>query len=456
MKNNQKNKWILIVDDDTHHRAMLRANLQSIGYGVIEAPTGEAAIPATEKEKPDLVITDLKMPGIDGIETLKQIKTIDKKIPVLVLTAHGTIPTAVCAVRFGAYDFLEKPVNIDALAIAIEGALKYGGIALNNNFTKSKTASDEFPGVIRKSKAMNDILKLSKRVAPSEASVLITGESGTGKEVIADTIQKLSNRADKPFIRVNCAALHEQLLESELFGHERGAFTGASDKRKGRFELSDTGTLFLDEIGDMTLTTQAKILRVLQSGTFERLGGSETIKTDVRIIAATNHNLKELIKSGKFRNDLYFRLSVVPIHLPPLRERRVEIAAFAEYFLSVFSTKNRRSISSISPDAMQLLFRYDWPGNVRELENVMERAVIMSLGDIIVPDVLPDYFKIDKLSDYRKDTNEPLTLIETSERDLINDMLGACKGNRTQAASQLGMSRRSLYNKLKRYGIINE
>jgi len=454
MKNIQKEKWILIVDDDTHHRSMLRANLQSLGYGVIEAPTGEAAIPATEKEKPNLVITDLKMPGIDGIETLEQIKSIDKKIPVLVLTAHGTIPTAVCAVRSGAYDFLEKPVNIDILAAAIEGALEYGGIVLKKDPKNEKDQVDEFPGVIRKSQVMTDILGVAKRVAPSEASVLITGESGTGKEVIADIVHKLSLRADKPFIKLNCAALHEQLLESELFGHERGAFTNAHEKRKGRFELSDGGTLFLDEIGDMTLTTQAKILRVLQSGTFERLGGSETIKTDVRIIAATNHNLQENIKSGKFRNDLYFRLSVVPIHLPPLRERREEIATFANYFLSVFSAKNRREINSISPDALQLLYRYDWPGNVRELENVMERAVIMSIGDIIVPDVLPSYFKID--NNYRKDTNEPLTLIEASERDLINEMLGACKGNRTKAAEQLGMSRRSLYNKLKRYGIIDE
>jgi len=454
MKNTQKQKWILIVDDNTHHRSMLRANLQSLTYGVIEAPTGEAAIPAAEKEKPDLVITDLKMPGIDGIETLKQIKIIDKNIPVLVLTAHGTIPTAVCAVRFGAYDFLEKPVDIAELAIAIEGALKYGGIVLGKGFSETKTEFDEFPGVIRKSKVMKDLLEISKRVAPSEASVLITGESGTGKEVFADIIHRLSARTDKPFIKLNCAALHEQLLESELFGHERGAFTGAQEKRKGRFELADGGTLFLDEIGDMTLTTQAKILRVLQSGTFERLGGSETITTDVRIIAATNHNLKEAIENGDFRNDLYFRLSVVPIHIPPLKERREEISAFAESFLESFTSKNRRTINSISPDAMQLLYRYDWPGNVRELENVMERAVIMALGDIIVPDVLPDYFKID--SHYRKDTNEPLTLIEASERDLINDMLSACKGNRTQAAAQLGMSRRSLYNKLKRYGIIDE
>ena len=454
MKNTKKKKWLLIVDDDTHHRSMLRANLQSLGYGVSEAPTGEAAIPVAEKEKPDLVITDLKMPGIDGIETLKQIKIIDKNIPVLVLTAHGTIPTAVCAVRFGAYDFLEKPVKIDTLAIAIEGALKYGGIVLGKVSSETKTEFDEFPGVIRKSKVMNDLLEISKRVAPSEASVLITGESGTGKEVFADIIHRLSARADKPFIKLNCAALHEQLLESELFGHERGAFTGAQEKRKGRFELADGGTLFLDEIGDMTLTTQAKILRVLQSGTFERLGGSETIKTDVRIIAATNHNLKEAIENGDFRNDLYFRLSVVPIHIPPLKERREEISAFAESFLASFASKNRRTINSISPDAMQLLYRYDWPGNVRELENVMERAVIMSLGDIITPEVLPDYFKID--NHYRKDTHESLTLIEATERDLISDMLVACKGNKTQASEQLGMSRRSLYNKLKRYGFIDE
>ena len=454
MKKKKDNKWILIVDDDTHHRSMLRANLQSLGYGVIEAPTGESAIPAAKKEEPDLVITDLKMPGIDGIETLKQIKKINNEMPVLVLTAHGTIPTAVCAVRLGAYDFLEKPIDINTLAMAIEGALKFGGLVLNNENEGISGDKDDFPNIIRKSKTIDNILELVKRVAPSEASVLITGESGTGKEVIADAIQRLSARLDKPFIKTNCAALHEQLLESELFGHERGAFTGAQERRKGRFELADNGTLFLDEIGDMSLTTQAKILRVLQSGTFERLGGSETIQTNVRIIAATNHNLKEDIKQGKFRNDLYFRLSVVPIHLPPLRERREEIPALAEHFLAIFATKNRRTINAIAPEALQLLYRYDWPGNVRELENVMERAVIMSLGDTITPDVLPNYFITDNF--YKKDSDEPLSLIEASERDLINDMLAACKGNRTKAAEQLGMSRRSLYNKLKKYGIIKE
>ena len=451
MNDNKKGTWVLIVDDDLSHRSMLRANLERIGYGIFEVSNGESAVTAVEQEKPDLVIMDFKMPGINGIEALTQIRKFNKETPVLILTAHGTIPTAVLAVKSGAYDFLEKPVNIDSLAVAIESALKFGVIVHASMPEVIHDDAHDFPGLIWKSAAMENILTIVKRVAPSEASVLITGESGTGKEVIADAIQRLSSRADKPFIRVNCAALHEQLLESELFGHERGAFTGAQEQRKGRFELADTGTLFLDEIGDMAQTTQAKILRVLQSGTFERLGGSNTLETNVRIIAATNHDLKLAIEEGSFRNDLYFRLSVVPIHIPPLKERLEEIPVLADHFLNIFSEKNRRTITSISQDAMQILFQYDWPGNVRELENVMERAVIMSLGDTITPDVLPSHVVSDRT--LRPDTKEPLTLLEQTERDLINNMLTACNGNRTQAAAQLGMSRRSLYNKLKRYGI---
>ncbi len=454
MTENRKDTWILIVDDVLSHRAMLRASLEGLGYSILEVADGRPAVATVKREKPALVIMDLMLPEMDGIAALKEIRTFDHDVPVLIMTGYGTIESAVEAVKSGAYDYLQKPVDIDDLALAVENGLQYGNLTRTDVAPVTPGDSEAFPGLIWQSPLIGDILTTVSRVAPSEASVLITGESGTGKEVIADAVQRLSARADKPFIKVNCAALHEQLLESELFGHERGAFTGAHERRKGRFELADGGTLFLDEIGDMAPTTQAKILRVLQSGTFERLGGTATQHTDVRIIAATNHDIKQAIEQRLFRKDLFFRLSVVPIHIPPLRERREEIPMLAKHFLSVFSKKNRRPIKSITSDAMQILFQYDWPGNVRELENVIERAVIMTMGDTITPDVLPLHVFGDK--PVRADTNEPLTLLEQAERDLILQAMLACGGNRTRAAAQLGMSRRSLYNKLKRYGIGNE
>lgn len=441
--------WILIVDDELTHRAMLRANLEHAGYNVLEVGDGRSAVETVRREKPSLVIMDLRMPEMDGITALKEIRKFDKNVPILMMTAFGSIPSAVEAVKSGAYDYLQKPVDMDEVLQAVANGLEFGDLKRSDVGTKGSEAS-ELP-LIWKSPLMGEILETVRRVAPSDASVLITGESGTGKEVIADTIQRLSLRAEKAFIKVNCAALHEQLLESELFGHERGAFTGAHEQRKGRFELANGGTLFLDEIGDMALTTQAKILRVLQSGTFERLGGVETITTDVRIIAATNHDLKQAIERGTFRKDLFFRLSVVPIHIPPLRERREEIPLLAEHFLHVFAQKNKRVIHGIASDAMEVLLRYDWPGNVRELENVIERAVILTMGDTITKEVLPAQIR-GEAAKYREG-EEQLTLLEQAERDLIIQSMLACGGNRTKVAEQLGMSRRSLYNKLKRYKI---
>jgi len=442
--------WILIVDDELSHRTMLRAHLQSMGYKTLEVADGRAAVETARRERPALIIMDIVMPQLDGIAALKEIRSFDAHVPILIMTGRGSIPSAFEAGKGGAYHYLEKPVDINDVQQAVENGLQFGTLTRG---APAKDLATAFPGMIWKSPLIGEILDTVSRVAPSDASVLITGESGTGKEVIADMIQRLSARADKPFVKVNCAALHEQLLESELFGHERGAFTGAHDQRRGRFELADTGTLFLDEIGDMAPTTQAKILRVLQSGTFERLGGIETLSVDVRIVAATNHELKQAIEKGAFRKDLFFRLSVVPIHLPPLRERREEIPVFAEHFLEAYSRKNRRDIHSYSLQAMQALLHYDWPGNVRELENAVERAVILTLGDTITPDVLPEHIR--GAGAAQTADGEQLTMLEQAERDLIVQVMLACDGNRTRAAEQLGMSRRSLYNKLKRYSLDN-
>lgn len=451
MNDTHKTPCILVVDDEAPHRRMIRAMLENFGYQVIEVGDGATAVSTAARENPDLIIMDIRMPEMDGITALKHIRSADPDVPVLIMTAYATIESAVDAVKSGAYDYLQKPIDMDDLEQAVHNGLTFHSITHASAAAPAVSDTDEIPGLIKKSPQMEHIFDIVTRVAPSEASVLITGESGTGKEVVADAIQTMSTRAEKPYIKVNCAALHEQLLESELFGHERGAFTGAQDQRKGRFELADNGTLMLDEIGDMAPTTQAKILRVLQSGTFERLGGTETLQADVRVIAATNHDLKKNIENGTFRKDLYFRLSVVPIHIPPLRERREEIPLLAAHFLKTFTDKNHRNIHSIAPDAMDILTRYSWPGNVRELENVIERCVIMALGDTITSDVLPQHILHE--TPHSEDVDEPLSVLENAERELIVQAMITCKGNRTKAAEQLGMSRRSLYNKLNRYGI---
>ncbi|NLF40473.1 sigma-54-dependent Fis family transcriptional regulator [bacterium] len=454
--------WILIVDDDVHHRAMVRANLEQFGYRTLEVSNGRDAIETARREHPNLIIMDMRLPECDGITAMREIRAFDPQVPMLMMTGYGTIETAVQAIKTGAYDYLLKPVDVNDLQSAVENGLHFG--ELKGTASAEHAEASLFPGIVWKSPLIEEILKTVSAVAPSDASVLITGESGTGKELVADAIQRLSRRAGKPFIKVNCAALHEQLLESELFGHEKGAFTGALEQRKGRFELADTGTLFLDEIGDMAGTTQAKILRVLQSGTFERLGGTQTIEVDVRVIAATNKDLKQAIEKGAFRKDLFYRLSVVPIHLPALRERRDEIPLLAEHFLRRFAVKNKKPMRRISAEALRIMVNYNWPGNVRELENAVERAVILGLGDSITPDVLPAHIRgdasrspfsttPDQPTPVAADTGEPLTLLEQAERDLIIQAMIACGGNRTKAAEQLGMSRRSLYTKLKRYGL---
>ncbi|MBO4553990.1 sigma-54-dependent Fis family transcriptional regulator [bacterium] len=437
--------WILVADDDRAHRDMLRANLEHAGYSVMEVTNGSEAVKCVKTQHPDLVLMDMRMPEMDGLTAVKEIRKINERVPILIMTAYGTIENAVQTVKSGAYDYILKPLDMSVLMKTI----KIGLQKQDEQEEQSKLVSSET--YIAESSVMKDIFALAEKVARSEANVLLTGESGTGKEVLANFIQEKSARSDKPFVKVNCAALHDQLLESELFGHEKGAFTGAVAQRKGRFELADTGTIFLDEIGDMALETQAKILRALQQGTFERLGGTQTIKTDCRVIAATNKDLEAAVAAGRFREDLYYRLSVVPMPIPPLRERKEDIPALANYFLKKHSEKNRKHMKRIVQEAMDKLVAYDWPGNVRELSNCIERAVILSLGDDITLESLPNSI--------RQSSSAPagdLNIMEQAERSAILTALKSCGGNKSLAAEKLGINRKTLASKMQRYNISEE
>ncbi|MBO7434634.1 sigma-54-dependent Fis family transcriptional regulator [bacterium] len=440
-----KEIWILVADDDRAHRDMLRANLEHAGYSVMEVSNGREAVRCVKSQHPDLVLMDMRMPEMDGLTAVKEIRAFDQKVPILIMTAFGTIENAVQTVKAGAYDYILKPLDMSVLEKAIKSGLDQQDKSESGGEQESQKES-----FVAESSAMKDLVSLARKVAASEASVLLTGESGTGKEVLANYIQSLSARSQKPFVKVNCAALHDQLLESELFGHEKGAFTGAVAQRKGRFELADGGTIFLDEIGDMALETQAKILRVLQQKTFERLGGAQTIKSDCRVISATNKDLKEAISQGKFREDLFYRLSVVPMHIPPLRDRKEDIPPLADFFMRKHSEKNRKSMARITPEALSALISYDWPGNVRELSNVIERAVILSLGDDLTIESLPAAMR------NIEPAEGELTVLEQAEKNLIIATLKKYGGNRGLAAEELGMSRRTLYNKLHRYNISEE
>lgn len=448
---NKEAKKILIVDDDAGHRIMIKATLLERGYEIFEASDGSEAVAMVEKRFFDLIMLDLKMKNMDGVEALKQIKKISPAIPVLIMTAYASVQTAVEALKLGAIDYLMKPLDIEKVIQTIDKALNSQTLKIDDKIFKERVDREfDFSSIIGKSKKMRDIFETIALTAPSDATILILGESGSGKELVAEAIHKNSLRKDKPFIKVNCAALAENLLESELFGHEKGAFTGAHSKREGRFEQANNGTLFLDEIGDMSASTQAKILRALQEGEFERLGGNKTIKVNVRIIAATNKNLEEEVEKGRFRKDLFFRLSVVPVYLPPLRERREDLPLLADYFLKKYAKKNKRLIKGFVPSAIDMLLRYQWPGNVRELENVIERAVIISREDMITPDALPNALKNnpDGEADNSFD-NLAGRLIKDVEKELIIKTLEQTNHNITQAAKLLGITRRGLQYKLK-------
>jgi DNA-binding NtrC family response regulator len=438
---------LLVVDDEKNIREGLAASLEMDGYEVVTAVDGDEGFKRFGKGDIDLVITDLRMPGLSGEELLQRISAESPGIPVIVLTGHGTVENAVEAMRQGAWDFLTKPVNLDHLSQLVKRALQNRELALKHRQLEEELEQQkQFETIIGTSAPMRRVFDTISRVAPTKVSILITGESGVGKELVADAIHELSPRKGKPLIKVHCAALAESLLESDLFGHEKGSFTGAVSRRRGRFELANEGTLFLDEIGEIDQNIQIKLLRVLQDKKFERLGGEETIETDVRIVAATNKDLKAEIEKGNFREDLYFRLNVVNIHVPSLRERKDDIPLLITAFLKEFSRENSKTIEGVSEKARAALYAYDWPGNVRELRNCIESAVVMTRGTLIGMEDLPPTL--------RQGNDEgwiriPLgTTLEEAEKIVIRDTLSAQQGNKSKTADLLGIGRKTLHRKL--------
>jgi two-component system, NtrC family, response regulator HydG len=444
---------VLVVDDEASHRMMLKAHLNEEGFEVVEASDGREAIDLANRNSYDLILMDMRMPILDGREALIGIKKINPSIPVIMMTAYGSIESAVEALKSGADDYLTKPLDMEELLLKVKKVLHYRQLEEENLLNKERLGERfDFSKIIGKSQPMKELFETLILVAPTDATVLLLGESGTGKEIVANAIHQNSPRKDKAYIKVNCAALPETLLESELFGHEKGAFTGAQFKKKGRFELADGGTLFLDEIGEMSPATQAKILRVLQEKEFETVGGTRTMTVDVRIIAATHKNLESEVQAGRFREDLFYRLNVVPVTIPPLRDREEDIPLLAEHFLQRYSRKNNRGLKNFEPLVLDALVRYPWPGNVRELENIVERMVIMSRGELILFQDLPPHLK-------SKEEREeaPIAAVDPSlkdmEKELILKTLGKTGGNRTRAAHILGVTRKTLLNKIKEYGI---
>ncbi|NIS60111.1 MAG: response regulator [Proteobacteria bacterium] len=445
---------ILVVDDEASHRTMLKAVLAPEGYQISEADDGKTAIEAAEGEFYDLILMDVRMTELDGIQAMQEIKKISPEIPIIIMTAYGSVETAVDALKSGAYDYLTKPLDIEELKILLQKALDHYRLREENIVLRERLADRfDFSRIIGKSKAMKDLFETVAMVAPSDATVLLYGESGTGKEIVANALHENSPRARRPFIKVSCAALPETLLESELFGHERGAFTGAIGRKEGRFQLANGGTIFLDEVSEMSPTTQVKLLRVLQEREFEPLGSTRTISVDIRIIAATNKNLEEEVKEGNFREDLFYRLNVVPIELPTLRKRKEDVPLLAKHFLSIYCEKTQAPIKGFFPKTMDLMIRYDWPGNIRELENAIERAVLLCQGEYISPKDLPHAVQEAEGAELpRVAVPSGMTLKEV-EREVIVQTLEESEGNRTQTARILGISRKTLQNKLKEYGI---
>jgi len=448
---------ILVVDDEPSQRKMLQANLSLDGYQVFEADDGTSATARVSEEFFDLILMDNRMSQMDGIDALREIKKISPGIPVIIITAYASVETAVQALQAGAHDYLTKPLDIDELRFKVQQSLEFWRLKKDNILQRRRIENlFDASRIVGRSQKMKDVLETVAMVAPTEASVLILGESGTGKELIANALHQGSNRTDKRFIKVNCAALPETLLESELFGHEKGAFTGAIGRRPGRFELADGGTIFLDEIAEMTLATQAKLLRVLQEREFEPLGSTKTVKVDIRIIAASNKILGEEVKKGTFREDLFYRLNVVPINLPPLRDRKEDVPLLIEHFLSIYNEKNSRRLQGFHPRALDALMRYAWPGNIRELENVVERAVILTRDDYVPFSELPEPVRGtdgDPLSDQFREGIRPGMTIREMEKELIIKTLEDNDGNRTRTSRVLGITRRTLQHKLKEYGL---
>jgi len=446
---------ILVIDDEKNIREGLAADFEMDGYSVKVAANGQEGLDFLAKGDIDLVITDLRMPGISGEEVLRRVTTEMPGIPVIVLTGHGSIDAAVQAMRDGAYDFLTKPLNLDQLGMIVTRALESRELKLQHSqLLKEVDTKKQLDNIIGKSAEMQRLLTTVRKVADSKASVLVTGESGVGKEVIADALHNLSSRRDKACIKVHCAALSETLLESELFGHEKGAFTGADAMHKGRFELAHGGTIFLDEIGEINQSVQIKLLRVLQEKKFERVGGSQTIEVDVRVIAATNRNLEEEVKAGRFREDLYYRLNVIHLEVPPLRERKDDIPLLISAFLDEFNRENGKSVTGFSQAAKSAIYKYDWPGNIRELRNCVESAVVMAGGsEIVLEDLPPSVSKASRA----ESISVPMGItLDEAEKLIIEENLAANKGNKSKTADLLGIGRKTLHRKLAEYGLETE
>ena len=447
-------KQILVVDDEERIRQSLNGILKDEGYEVQEAKDGAQALKQVESDSPDLILLDIWMPGMDGIEVLERVKGQIPNLPVIMISGHGNIELAVKAVKLGAFDFIEKPLSLEKVLLAVNNALLFSKLEQENRALRQEV--ERKYEIVGNSPEIAKLKEQIKVVAPTNGWVLITGENGTGKELVARGIHRLSLRGEKPFVEVNCAAIPEELIESELFGHEKGSFTGALTKKRGKFDLAHEGTLFLDEIADMSLKTQAKILRILQEQKFERVGGTEMIYVDVRVIAATNRDLMEEIQKGKFREDLYYRLNVIPIPVPSLRERKTDIALLVEYFIAAFCLENNKERKKISAGAMDLLTGYAWPGNVRELKNIVERMVIMTRGPVIATEDVPgpvreqpkaplefSFFDFDLLRDARREF----------ERRFILKKLMENEENISKTAEVIGIERSNLHRKIKSYGI---
>ena len=437
---------ILVVDDEAIVRESLRDWLIDVGYQVFIAENGPKALEIIEKERLGIVITDLVMPGMDGIEMMERAKEIQPDIEVIIITAYASIPTAIAAMRKGAYDYIEKPFCPERAELLVKKLAQHQELVVENLSLRQRLEDRyRFENIITKSSKMQRMIELIKVVAKSNATVLITGESGTGKELVARAIHSQSHRQSKPFVAVSCAALPESLLESELFGHEKGSFTGAYARKKGKFEFANGGTLFLDEIGEMSANIQVHLLRVLEEKEFSRVGGNEPIKVDVRVVSATNKDLRKAIEKGEFREDLYYRLNVVPIELPPLRERKEDIPLLAQHFLNKFALENKKEVSEFSPEATEFLLGYDWPGNVRELENAIERAAILAKDSLITIADLPQ----ENMSLAR--STMPEKNLREVEKEHILDVLGETGGNYSEAARLLGITRMTLYKKAREY-----
>lgn len=446
------NKTILIADDEKNMLWALERALKKEGYNVVSANDGQKALEIFKETMPSLVLLDLKMPKMDGLETLKKIRESNSNTPVIMITAHGTTKSAVEAMKMGALDYISKPFDIDELKIIIKRALDFKNLTDEVVYLKEKL-QDKEESIVYKSEKMRQVLNIVDKVAPTDATVLILGESGTGKELVANAIHQRSNRRKGPFIKINCAALPETLLESELFGHEKGAFTGANATKPGKFERAQGGTIFLDEIGEISQGMQVKLLRVLQEKEFERVGGTKTIKADIRIIAATNRDLKKMVDEGEFREDLYYRLNVIPIFIPPLRERKEDIPILADYFMKKYSIQMGKNNIAITSEALEKMEQYHWKGNIRELQNIIERCVILTSNGKIDVNILPDEIKGSKgqLNGFIL-PKEGISL-EQVERELILQALKMTEFNQTKAAQLLGITRHTLLYRMEKYNI---